>query len=250
MIGGQPKPEIRGPQATRRPEVKDRCRCGTRLPQTPAAGLRAGCASLLLGIRICTSAACLLALTLSLSAASPAPTDDIPPLRPPHAEILPGFWEQYGLWVTIFGLLLLALLAAAAWFLTRPGPPVVVPPEVQARAVLEPLRQQPEDGALLSRVSQVLRHYVAAAFDLPAGELTTSEFCRAIDGHARIGPEISAAVSEFLRQCDQRKFSLPLSAPPLSAVPQALKLIELAQARRLAVAPPEASGARMSPPPE
>ena len=131
----------------------------------------------------------------------------IPPLRPPHAEIPPTFWEQYGLWVILGGLLLLALVCAVVWFLTRPKPPVIVPPEVQARQALEPLRQQPEDGVLLSRVSQILRHYVAAAFDLPPGELTTTEFCRAIAGHAEIGPELSAALSDFLRQCDQRKFS-------------------------------------------
>ena len=58
---------------------------------------------------------------------------------------------------------------------------------VQARAALEPLRGQSENGALLSRVSQILRHYVAAAFDLPPGELTTVEFCGAIASHTRGG---------------------------------------------------------------
>ncbi len=132
------------------------------------------------------------------------------------------------------------LVGAAVWFLTRPKPPVVVPPEVQARQALEPLRQQPEDGALLSQVSQILRHYVTAAFHLPPGELTTTEFCRAIAGHERVGPELSAALSDFLRQCDQRKFSLPAPAPPLSAVAQALKLIDQAQARLAALAQPAA----------
>ena len=170
-------------------------------------------------------------LVLAATTNSPGP-DAIPPLRPPHAEMPPTFWEQYGLWVVLFGILLLALVCAAAWFLSRSRPPEVVPPEDQARRALEPLRQQPEDGALLSRVSQVLRRYVAAAFELPPGELTTAEFCRATASHARIGPELSAALSEFLRQCDQRKFSPPAPAPPLSAVAQALQLIHLAEARR------------------
>jgi hypothetical protein len=148
----------------------------------------------------------------------------------------PAFWEQYGLWVAIAGVLLLMLVCGIAWLLTRPKPPVVVPPEVQARQALEPLRQQPEDGALLSRVSQILRHYVTAAFDLPPGELTTAEFCAMIATHSPIGPELSAAISEFLRQCDQRKFSPSTPAPPLSAVAQALKLIDQAQTRRLALA--------------
>jgi hypothetical protein len=140
------------------------------------------------------------------------------------------------LWVILFGLLLLVLVCAAAWFVTRPKPLAIVPTEVKARQALEPLRRQPEDGALLSRVSQILRHYVAAAFNLPPGELTTAEFCRAVTGHTQIGPDLSAALSEFLRLCDQDKFSPRASVPPLSAVDRALKLIDRYQARRLAIA--------------
>ena len=188
------------------------------------------------GLRILPFGLWLLAAQPVLAAATNSPAlDAIPPMRPPHAEIPPTFWEQHGLWVILFGILLLALVCAAAWFLTRPKPPVIVPPEVQARQALEPLRQQPEDGVLLSRVSQILRHYVAAAFGLPPGELTTAEFCRAIASHAQIGPDLSAALSEFLRQCDQRKFSPPAPAPPFSAVAQALKLIDQAQNRRTAL---------------
>ncbi len=148
----------------------------------------------------------------------------------------PDFWEQYGLWVVLGAAFLLTSVCVAAWFLARPKPPVVVPPEVQARKALEPLRQQPEDGALLSRVSQILRHYIAAAFGLPPEELTTAEFCRAIAGHERAGPDLAAALSDFLRQCDQRKFSPPAPAPPLSAVAQALRLIDQTQARLAALA--------------
>ncbi len=175
--------------------------------------------------------------TNSLAAAP----DAIPPLRPPHAEIPPTFWEQHGLWVVIFGVLLLAVVCAAVWFLTRPKPAVIVPPEDQARHALEPLRQQPEDGALLSRVSQILRHYVAEAFSLPPGELTTAEFCSAIAAHSQIGPELSAPLSDFLHQCDQRKFSPSAPAPQFGAVAQALKLVDQAQARRVALAHPTES---------
>jgi hypothetical protein len=173
----------------------------------------------------------------ALFAATNSPTrDEIPPLRPPHAEIPATFWDQYSAWVILAGVLVMALVGVAAWFFTRPKPPVVVPPEVLARRALEPLRQQPEDGLLLSRISQVLRHYVAAAFDLPPGELTTAEFCGAITGHPLIGPELSAALSAFLRLCDQDKFSPPAPVPPLSAVAQALRLIDQTQARLAALA--------------
>src|SRR5208282_4786243 len=97
---------------------------------------------------------------------------EIPALRPPHPEMAPTFWEQHGVGVVVCVALFLALIGIAIWFLTRPKPPVVVPPEVLARKALEPLGQRAEDGALLSQVSQILRHYVSAAFNLPPIELT------------------------------------------------------------------------------
>jgi hypothetical protein len=173
-----------------------------------------------------------------LAATNPISADDIPPLRPVRPEIPPSFWEQNGLGVVIAAGSCVLLVAAVVWLLVRPKPPVPVPPAVQARRELEPLRQQPEDGALLSRVSQVLRRYVAAAFGLPTGELTTAEFSRAIDGYEQIGPELSAACLDFLRQCDQRKFAPIPPLPPLGAVSRALQLIEIAEARLATLAQP------------
>ncbi|HOC54684.1 MAG TPA: DUF4381 family protein [Verrucomicrobiota bacterium] len=182
---------------------------------------------------LCSALLILCSSFLVLAAAtSPPSADDLPPLRPPHAELPPTFWEQHSLWVIVAGIFLLGLAGAAAWLLTRPHPPAAVPPEVQARQTLEALRHQPEDGALLSRVSQTLRHYVHAAFDLPPGELTTTEFCRAVAGHGAIGPELSTALGEFLRACDRHKFSPPAPVPSLGAVSRALQLIEQAEARR------------------
>src|SRR5204862_5572803 len=111
-----------------------------------------------------------------------------------HAEIPPTFWEQYGQWVVVGCIVLAVVMCLAIWFLTRPKPPQVVPAEIQAREAFEKLRAKPEDGALLSRVSQILRGYVTAAFDLPAGELTTTEFCQQIAENPRIGQELSRAI--------------------------------------------------------
>jgi hypothetical protein len=228
---GNPKSE------TRRPKAKGENGCGARFSSAFGSRVSAFFRPSGFGLRISLTALALLIAQRSFAAdTNLLAADAIPPLRPPHAEIPPTFWEQYGLWVVIVGILLLALVGAAVWFLTRPKPPVVVLPEVQARQALEPLRQQPEDGVLLSRVSQILRHYVGAAFDLPPGELTTAEFCHAIDGHTQIGSELSATLSEFLHQCDQRKFSPSAPAPPLSATAHALKLIDQAQTRRHAMA--------------
>ena len=178
----------------------------------------------------------LLLAGFSVTAQPDSSLERIPPLRPPHAEIPPTFWEQHGLWVVLGGVLVVGLVCAGVWLLMRPKAPVIVPPVQQARQALEPLGRQPEDGVVLSRVSQVVRHYLAAAFNLPPGELTTKEFCLVMLSREEIGAPLSVPVTNFLRQCDERKFAPGTRGVPLSAVAQALKLIELAEARRIALA--------------
>jgi hypothetical protein len=67
---------------------------------------------------------------------------------------------------------------------------------------------------------------------LPADELTTSEFCRVIAAHEKIGPELAARVGEFLGRCDELKFAPAGSPMPTSAAARALELVELGEARR------------------
>jgi hypothetical protein len=157
--------------------------------------------------------------------------DQIPPLRAPRGELPPGFWEEHGLLVVIGSVLALTLLGVVAWFFTRPKPVVPPAPETVARQALEPLSHQPEDGAVLSRVSQVLRQYLVAVFGLPPEEMTCTEFCRALRGHEAVGPELSAAIAEFLVRNDERKFAPAPPPPAMSAVEQALRFVEAAQRR-------------------
>jgi hypothetical protein len=181
------------------------------------------------------------------AATNPATADEIPQLRPPRGEIPPSFWERYGLWMVFLGVLMLALVGLAVWFLTRPKAMAVVPAEVQARQDLQRLSEQPEEGAVLSHVSQVFRHYVAAAFSLPSGELTTAEFCALIAQNERLGAELATAITEFSRRCDQRKFAPPAPGQPLGAAAQALKLLDLAEARREQLRRDEAAQAASRP---
>ncbi|MEY2427649.1 MAG: hypothetical protein QOJ40_534 [Verrucomicrobiota bacterium] len=155
----------------------------------------------------------------------------IPPLRPPRAEIPPTFWEQHGLWVVIGSIALLAVICGAVWLSRRPSPPMTAPPAVRARQALEQLQRRPEDGIVLSWVSQILRHYLTDAFDLAPEELTMTEFCDLIAKNEKIGSELSAEVAQFLRVCDERKFAASASKPTLGAAAQALELIEHAEAR-------------------
>ena len=105
-------------------------------------------------------------------------------------------------------------------------------PEVQVRRELSGLRGQPETGVLLSRVSGSVRHYAALVFALPAGEMTTAEFCRAVAGNETVGPSLSESLTGFLKRCDERKFSPPRVLPPMGAADEAIRLVEAAEARR------------------
>ena len=173
----------------------------------------------------------LLSCGAALSQTNPVSAEQIPPLRPPRGEIPPSFWEQHTPDIVLASLIVVIVLGASVWFLVRPKPPILVSPEAQARQELEALRAQPETGILLSKVSQILRHYFTAAFGLPTGESTTAEFCKLIAADKRIGEDLKSAMCDFLRQCDERKFAPQPPAPPINAVTEALKLIDSTQAR-------------------
>ena len=156
----------------------------------------------------------------------PTPTPPAPP--PADAELLPP--------------LVLAMLLG--WQLLRSRPKKIMPPETQARLALETLRPLPEDGAVLSQVSQIVRRYFSAAFQLPPGELTTAEFSRSIAEHPRPGPELAAAVIEFLCRCDEQKFSTVRVADPGHSVVRALNLVDQAEAQRTLLSHPTPSLSR------
>jgi hypothetical protein len=167
----------------------------------------------------------------ALGATNISADDDLQKLRPPRAEIPPTFWEKYTLWVILGSIVVFALIGLIMWIATRPKPPIIVPPEIRAKQALDLLLTKPEDGYVLSQVSQILRHYIAESFALPAGEMTTTEVCQMVGTHAGIGPELAGAISDFLRRCDERKFTLSPPAAPLAAVATAYKLVDAAQAR-------------------
>lgn len=173
----------------------------------------------------------LFALTRAKAAASAAEEIGVPKLMPPYAELPPTFWERNGLTVFLCILVGLSLVGVLIWFRCRNKPAVVLPPEAQARLALEALRPNVEDGVVLSQVSQILQRYFRAAFALPPEELTTTEFCGALSQQEKIGADLAAKVADFLRRCDERKFSAAPAAP-LNAVTVALELVALGGTRR------------------
>jgi hypothetical protein len=153
-------------------------------------------------------------------------------LIPPYEELPPTYWEQHETTIVVASIAALILLSLGIWVGFRRKPVAAIPPEVQARRALEALLHRSEDAALLSEVSRLVRCYFTNAFELSSGEPTTAEFCRAILIDHKVGPKLSIETSSFLHRCDERRFSLPNSAPPLDAAARALELIKLAEARR------------------
>ena len=151
----------------------------------------------------------LLIIFSALSVSAQTPTNPLPPLSPACPEIPPTFWEQHGTAILAGSVALIALAAVILWKLLQPEPAIVLPPEIVAREALVQLQRRPEDGKALSEISQILRRYVVAAFDLSAAELTTAEFCAALSASDRIGRELAQTISGFLRECDERKFAPP-----------------------------------------
>jgi len=156
-------------------------------------------------------------------------TSGLPPssLKPPRGEIRPSYWEQHGFWLVLGALVLLALLSAAVWFLLRPRPPLPPPSAAEAaRRQLERLRQQPEDGILLSRVSQLLHGYLSGTFGIAGVELTTAELCQAVAQNREISSDLATEITEFLREGDVRKFAPKPPGTPFGAVTKALTIID------------------------
>ena len=158
--------------------------------------------------------------------------EEAPKLQPPLGEIPPTFWEQHGLTIILVAGVMVLLVVLGIWFWLQPKPVEPLSPEEIARRELEALAQRPEDGNVISRASQVLRQYVLEAFEFPAGQPTTAEFCKLMAQSDKVGDELSNVLAAFLRQCDERKFAKSGSTAPVSAASRALELVKQSEARR------------------
>jgi hypothetical protein len=170
-------------------------------------------------------------VTVASWTATNAQTNDEFVLRPPYQEMPQTYWEQHGNTIILTSILGIILLGALVVWLLRPKTRALVPVEVQVRSELESLRQRPEDGGVLSAVSRGVQRYFAAVFEMPAGELTTAEFCRFANADEKIGKDLAATTEAFLRRCDEMKFA-PGVPTELKAVDKAFGLIAQADARK------------------
>jgi len=161
-----------------------------------------------------------------------APTNTLPALAPAYPEIPPPFWEQHGTTILIGGFILLLLAAIVLWLIFKPKPQPVLLPEAVARQALAQLRGRPEDGKVLSEVSQVLRRYVGNVFGFSGDKMTTTEFSTVVAADTEIGSRLAEALASFLRSCDKDKFVANNDAPPLNAVQRASQLVDQIERQR------------------
>jgi hypothetical protein len=166
------------------------------------------------------------AASFCLNAASTLAQEPTPELQPPHGEFPPSFWELHGWQIILAASIFLAIVVLAILWLRRPKPVVIEPPVVIARCALEKLRSRPGKASLDLEVSRILKRYALAALQLPPEELTTVELCGILKSHPQISPELAAHLGDFLRHCDECKFSPSPSTPELGAVTGALDLVE------------------------
>jgi hypothetical protein len=158
--------------------------------------------------------------------------DKIPELLPPQPELPTTFWEAHGWQCILGGVVFVGIVIAVIVWLRRPRVVVIEPPVTQARQALEKLRGQKEDGALVMNVSRILKRYVIAALNLPAAELTTTEFRHALQEQPQVAPELAVSTGNFLQRCDEWKFAPERPAEKLGAVDGALELVEKLEAAR------------------
>jgi len=160
-----------------------------------------------------------------------ADTNDLLGLAPAYGELPPTFWELHQSAIIVSGFAILAVVVLSLLVMLRPKTPIVLSPGAIARQALSKLQGRPEDGKLLSEVSQIVRRYICAAFGLPSAEMTTTELSAIITSDQKIGDELVRAVSGFLRECDERKFSPSIATPSSNAVARALDLVLRSEAR-------------------
>jgi len=132
----------------------------------------------------------------------------------------------------------LVLAGVLIWLRARPQPPILPPPAARARERLAPLLQTPETAAVLDDVSRILRHYLIGAYRLPAGEVTTGEFCAALAASPCIAPGPAQAIAGLLRECDEQKFSPARTPVPLQVARRAWECIEALEPAAADPAPP------------
>ncbi len=140
-----------------------------------------------------------------MQAAAPELRDIAPPL-----DVFP-----YPTWMVVVAAMVVALVLGALIYAivrkirNRP-PPLPPSPQSVALRELRILQQRVKQTAPYDfsfAVSDVLRHYVSAAYQIQATEQTSPEFLAAIAHSVKFAEAERSLLAEFLERCDLIKFA-------------------------------------------
>ena len=147
---------------------------------------------------------------------TPPPTAPAAPAPPDIRDIAPPLDVfPYPTWMIVVAAFLVALVLAAVIYTIvrrirhRPPP---LPPRPQSIALreLRALQQRVQQAAPYDfsiAVSDVLRRYVSAAYQVHAVEQTSPEFLAAISGSVKFAEAERRLLGAFLERCDLLKFA-------------------------------------------
>lgn len=148
---------------------------------------------------------------LAQAEGSPAPLlEGLRPLREPRDLTTPwGWWLGIGIGLLVGIGALILVLRHRSTEAAQPRAPEE-PPHSRALRQLAELRAEQarlDDRAFAIQVSDILRHYLEAALQLPAPERTTEEFLGELQGSEALSDAQAPALSAFLEACDLAKFA-------------------------------------------
>lgn len=139
-----------------------------------------------------------------------AAREPIPPLRPPHAELPPTFWESNNGLVFLAGVFV--GMAVMGWWLWRrssqrraldPIDPLAI-----ARAKLETLAASDAESAKWPElVPQIVRWALIERFQLPWMEYTTEEFKSLFRANGWLPEPLMEELARLLEDCDRARFA-------------------------------------------
>jgi hypothetical protein len=147
-------------------------------------------------------------------------------LKPPRMELPPTFLEGHGLQLAACAIVFFAALGCGIYLFLKPRRDIPEPPVVIVRRRLAELMKKEETGALIMEVSVALKHYLNRVLEFMPGEKTTAEFHAALSGQTGIPTELAANIAEFLKRCDEWKFSASPLPARLNVVEKAGSLVD------------------------
>jgi hypothetical protein len=103
----------------------------------------------------------------------------------------------------------LFLTALIVWLKIRKAKVVIIPPWDTANAGLNEVSEllPMNESKFFVMVSDIIRAYIEAIYQLPATESTTKEFLIKLQNSERLGDEVKKILSNFLKEADMVKFA-------------------------------------------